>query len=151
MSIMVDDPAYPFRGQNYCHMMSTLTNRAQAEQELHDFAARLGLKRQYFQQSLRHPHYDLSPSKRRLAIQMGATVVSSKAMVLLNPFNAELWKGADTFCTHCYWWGHHSKRHQNLFEEWLCPWCGRGDFNAIAWNDQYTPPVVSDNEQEKDD
>jgi len=32
----------------------------------------LGLKRSWFQDSSDHPHYDVSPNKRKLAIRLGA-------------------------------------------------------------------------------
>lgn len=38
---------------------------------LHEFAAALGLKREWFQDK-RNPHYDLTRSKRALALQRGA-------------------------------------------------------------------------------
>src|SRR5689334_28958 len=46
-------------------------------EELHTFAAQLGLKRSWFQPSRsgRFPHYDLVPSKRALALQLGAAAV----------------------------------------------------------------------------
>ena len=140
MAIMVDEAKYPFRGQNYCHMMSDCVNRQQAEQELHDFAARLGLQRRWFQQSARNPHYDLAPSKRALAIRLGAKEVTSRAMVFLNPFNAELWKGADTFCNKCYWCGHHSELQRNPEEYAYCPRCeAKEDFGSVAQHDEYIP------------
>jgi hypothetical protein len=40
--------------------------------ELHAFAARLGLKRAWYQDSNRLPHYDLTAGKRVLAVCMGA-------------------------------------------------------------------------------
>ncbi len=44
--------------------------------ELHFFAARLGLKRKYLHNDRRLPHYDLSKSKRNLACALGAREVS---------------------------------------------------------------------------
>lgn len=41
--------------------------------ELHDMALKIGLKRSYFQNHKYLPHYDLTPSKRVLALQHGAT------------------------------------------------------------------------------
>ena len=45
------------------------------EQELHDFASRLGLKREWFQNKARFPHYDIVESKRKLALKLGAQEV----------------------------------------------------------------------------
>lgn len=42
--------------------------------ELHSFAASIGLKRSWYQNK-DFPHYDLTFNKRRLAIEMGATTV----------------------------------------------------------------------------
>jgi hypothetical protein len=48
-----------------CHMMADTLD------ELHSFAARVGLKREWFQaKSL--PHYDLTRGKRRAAVILGA-------------------------------------------------------------------------------
>ncbi len=47
-------------------------------EELHKMADRLGLKRIWFQPGDgTHPHYDLTSSKRALAIQFGAKPVSA--------------------------------------------------------------------------
>jgi hypothetical protein len=48
--------------------------QADTEQELHDFANRLGLKREWFQEGSRPlaMHYDLTASKRAKAIGLGA-------------------------------------------------------------------------------
>jgi len=48
--------------------------------ELHEFAARIDLKRKAFQSTSR-PHYDLRPSKRRLAVSMGAEEVGLRDLV----------------------------------------------------------------------
>ena len=80
--ILVDEPqTWNSRFVNYCHMWSSLTDTDPdaALVELHAFAERLGLKREYFQQtrgiSGDFPHYDLHPSKRVMAIRMGAKFV----------------------------------------------------------------------------
>lgn len=56
-------------GKFWCHMISDTS-----VEELHQFADRLGLKRQWFQPAkiLIHCHYDLIPSKRALAVKLGA-------------------------------------------------------------------------------
>jgi Protein of unknown function (DUF4031) len=45
---------------------------------LHAFAHRLGMKRSWFQDHPRAPHYDLTPTRRRNAIEYGAVFVSAK-------------------------------------------------------------------------
>jgi hypothetical protein len=50
--------------------------QADTIEELHDFAARLGLRRSWFQSKPGRPdhdHYDLTASKRALALELGAT------------------------------------------------------------------------------
>jgi len=47
-------------------------------EELHDFAQRLGLRREWFQDHAVHPHYDLTPRRRVDAIALGAVFVPAK-------------------------------------------------------------------------
>lgn len=49
-----------------CHMV------ADTEEELHRLAASVGLKRQWFQSKASTPHYDLTESRRRIAVRLGA-------------------------------------------------------------------------------
>ncbi len=51
--------------------------------ELHHMAARLGLRRSWFQvsRSGRFPHYDLTPRKRALAVRLGAVEIESVVLV----------------------------------------------------------------------
>lgn len=70
------------RWTEWCHMVSDV-----GEDELHEFAARLGLKRAWFQG--RHngasaAHYDLIASKRSKAVALGAVEVSSRELVQRN-------------------------------------------------------------------
>ena len=53
-------------------------------EELHDFAAKIGLKREQFQSHPRHPHYDLRASKLESALKSGAVVVGSKEIVRIS-------------------------------------------------------------------
>lgn len=84
MAILVDEAIWPYRGALYCHMISDLPGQAGID-ELHTFAARLGLKRSWFQDKPRWPHYDLSKNMRRLAIRYGAQSVTAREMVERNP------------------------------------------------------------------
>ena len=65
-------------GNRWCH----LTTDGPIE-ELHQFAERIGLKRAWFQDHVQRylKHYDLTPSKRRLAIQHGAIEVQTQAHI----------------------------------------------------------------------
>lgn len=71
------DEAVQYEGKRYkmCHMLSD-----DSLEELHAMADKIGLKRSWFQ---RHssPHYDLTESKRALAISMGAVVTDSAGIV----------------------------------------------------------------------
>ena len=84
MSILVDDLTYyaekPFGSFYWCHMMSDDTTSAGLD-DLHAFARKVGLPRRYFQDHPAHPHYDLYPSKRELAIRYGAEPVSSEELI----------------------------------------------------------------------
>lgn len=55
-----------FGGKQACHMW------ADTLEELHSLAHRVGLKREWFQARASLPHYDLTPSRRRLALALGA-------------------------------------------------------------------------------
>jgi len=50
-------------------------------EELHAFAAGLGLRREWFQEKS-IPHYDLTGDVYELALERGATLVSSREIVL---------------------------------------------------------------------
>lgn len=56
-----------------CHLF---TNGA--PEELHAFAAKLGLRRGWFQPHPLMPHYDLTPVRRVKAVALGATEVSMR-------------------------------------------------------------------------
>jgi hypothetical protein len=48
-------------------------------EELHKFARNIGLKRQWFQDNPRHPHYDITSSKKlERALCNGATFLTPK-------------------------------------------------------------------------
>lgn len=69
------------RYKQWCHMVSDTS-----AEELHEFAARLGLKREWSQErpkSSAH-HYDLTPAKRLRAIELGAQEVPSRELVTMN-------------------------------------------------------------------
>lgn len=61
-----------------CHMV------ADSEEELLDFAERLGLKRSWFQRGP-YPHFDLTRAKRLQAVRLGARSISrAELMQVLN-------------------------------------------------------------------
>ncbi len=60
----------------WCHLTAT------SKEELHAFAARLGLRRSYFQSaSTRLWHYDITKSKRAQAIRLGAVPITGRQMI----------------------------------------------------------------------
>ncbi|WP_057941355.1 DUF4031 domain-containing protein [Lysobacter gummosus] len=66
MAVYIDSEAIRWRGREWCHMV------ADTLEELHDFAARLGLQRHWFQDRGRYPHYDVTSAARLRALRMGA-------------------------------------------------------------------------------
>jgi hypothetical protein len=86
MTVYVDDAAIPTTVGRWSSRWSHLT--ADTREELHEFAARLGLRRSYFQENNAKPgsfsreawHYDLTVNKRAQAIRLGAKPVTSKEM-----------------------------------------------------------------------
>jgi len=74
--VYVDEATWEWRGQFWCHLL------ADSIDELHEFAARLGLRRSWFQGSSRFPHYDLTVNKRLLAIRLGAQAVDARTAVV---------------------------------------------------------------------
>ncbi len=67
-------------GRQWCHMMTDDLTPARLE-ELHAMALEIGLRRTWFQDHVTLPHYDLVPSKRRLAVRAGAVEVESREMI----------------------------------------------------------------------
>ncbi len=65
-------------GRRWCHMWAATP---QQEEELHEMARKVGLKRQYFQNRPGFPHYDMIPSKRALAMENGATFMSLRQWI----------------------------------------------------------------------
>ena len=80
MSVYVD-PMFPciptrnWRWNESCHLI------ADTEDELHTFAAKLGLKREWFQRDSRLPHYDLTARRRAVAVAVGAVELTRRQFV----------------------------------------------------------------------
>ena len=78
MTVYVDDFSVPWRGDRWSHLI------ADTAEELHAFAARLGLQPRQFHHKPGRPwndHYDVPEAKRRQAIGLGARPVSSAEAV----------------------------------------------------------------------
>lgn len=77
MTVYIDDmyryEMGRFQGKRMSHMI------ADSEEELHAFAAGLGLKRTWFQGD----HYDVAKSKRALAIKSGAVAIPLKTLATM--------------------------------------------------------------------
>lgn len=72
MTILVDEARWEWRGERWAHLVSDASL-----DELHQFARVLGLRYLSFQGD----HYDIPRPRRREAIDLGATVVSSRELV----------------------------------------------------------------------
>lgn len=64
-----------FRWARSCHMY------ADTLEELHWMARQIGLRREWFQDKERLPHYDLVPSRRTMAVERGAIEHTKEQMV----------------------------------------------------------------------
>ena len=55
---------------------------ADTELELHSFAQNIGMRREWYQDNPRHPHYDItSPKILDKAIRRGAKMIDSKQLL----------------------------------------------------------------------
>ena len=72
MSVLVDPPNWPWRGQWWCHLVSDTSY-----DELHAFAAQLGIPREAFQGD----HYDITAARREQAIDLGAHAVTGRELI----------------------------------------------------------------------
>lgn len=70
MTVYVDDAVTLWRGRRWAHLM------ADSLEELHAFAARLGIPRHAFQNKTSGAHYDVTAELRELAISLGARPIS---------------------------------------------------------------------------
>ena len=75
MPVYVDKATNPYGRMKMCHMVADTLD------ELHAMADKVGMRRAWFQDSQDHPHYDLSQTKRALAVQQGAIEIDSRQLV----------------------------------------------------------------------
>jgi hypothetical protein len=76
--MMVDElRVYPTRIRCFQKGSCHLTTDG-AISELHAFAARLGMRREWFQEHPYAPHYDLTPERRARALVLGAVLVPAR-------------------------------------------------------------------------
>ena len=77
MAVYVDEPIWEWRGRRWCHLT------ADDSEELHGFAAELGLRRHWFQHKPGRPwhdHYDLPEQVRAVALAQGAVALTTREM-----------------------------------------------------------------------
>ena len=72
MTVLVDPAVWPWRGQRWSHLVSD-----ESYDELHAFAARLGVPRRAFQGD----HYDIPASLREPALALGAEAVPARELL----------------------------------------------------------------------
>lgn len=81
MAILIDSFQNGARGPfRYWHRRCGHLVSDSSLEELHEFAAELGMRREWFQMKS-IPHYDLTGDVYRLAIERGAILVSSREIV----------------------------------------------------------------------
>lgn len=69
-------PESSLKYKRWCHMATDSDI-----EELHKFALEIGLRRSWFQDTKGHPHYDIIPTKRVLALKKGAKSVTTKELI----------------------------------------------------------------------
>jgi hypothetical protein len=74
LTVYIDPPTWPGHGQLWSHLISD-----RSYQELHDFAARIGIPQRGFERD----HYDVIAERYAVALAEGAQPVSSREIVLL--------------------------------------------------------------------
>ncbi len=72
MAVLVDEPRWWWRGRKWCHLVSD-----SSLDELHEFAAGLGIPRRGFQGD----HYDVPEELRQEVVAAGAVEVESRELV----------------------------------------------------------------------
>ena len=72
MAVLVDEPRWWWRGRKWCHLVSD-----SSLDELHEFAAGLGIPRRGFQGD----HYDVPEEHRAEVVAAGAVEVESRELV----------------------------------------------------------------------
>jgi hypothetical protein len=75
MAVYVDKQRNPFGRMIMCHMI------ADTPKELHDMARSIGMRASWFQRHASFPHYDLSLTRRAMAVKKGAIEVERRDLV----------------------------------------------------------------------
>jgi len=72
MAVYVDNAVIPWRGRLWAHLLGTDL------EELHGLAASIGLRRAWFQDRRRFPHYDVDTEYRLRALAAGAVAITDR-------------------------------------------------------------------------
>lgn len=75
MSVYVDKAANKYGRMKMCHML------ADTQEELHEMADKIGIKRKWYQGKASTPHYDICKAKRVLAVENGAIEADMRKVV----------------------------------------------------------------------
>lgn len=78
MAVYLDDLRVPWRGREWCHLTADTT------EELHEFAARLGIPKRGFHHNPERPwkdHYDVPEGLRETALRLGAKPITRREAV----------------------------------------------------------------------
>jgi Protein of unknown function (DUF4031) len=77
MAVYVDDAIWYRAGRKWCHLL------ADDIDELHRFAAQIGINRLSFQAAATTPHYDLTAFERAKALARGAIRCNRREIVMV--------------------------------------------------------------------
>lgn len=75
MAVYVDNAGILYKGKRRHHMA------ADSLEELHTFCQSIDVKRCWFHNSKRHPHYDVTDEQRQRAIEAGAEAVDARTLM----------------------------------------------------------------------
>ena len=75
MPVYIDKANLKFRNMIMCHMI------ADTEQELHDMALKIGMKKEWYQKNASFPHYDVCLMRKKVALSNGAIEVDRRTLV----------------------------------------------------------------------
>lgn len=73
----VDNAFVERRGRHWCHLI------ADSVEELHDFAASIGLPKHAFHRAARIPHYDVTAPQRQLVLAKGVKAITVRQGILI--------------------------------------------------------------------
>ena len=73
----VDNAFVERRGRHWCHLL------ADSVEELHEFAASIGLSKHAFHRAARIPHYDITEPQRQLVLAKGVREVTVRQGVMI--------------------------------------------------------------------